>query len=75
MSNNEKRISGVIKGVNYSILKNNISSTGGISGTVIQPQTVIVQELSFSTHFDFPSIGEANKLYIATNKYKIYRVD
>lgn len=31
-----------------------------------------VEELHFSTHFDFPNVGEANKLYIATDEDKVY---
>ena len=31
--------------------------------------------LQFLTHFDFPNIGESNKLYIATDENKIYRFD
>ena len=31
--------------------------------------------LQFLTHFDFPNIGESDKLYIATDENKIYRFD
>lgn len=31
--------------------------------------------LQFLTHFDFPNIGDTNKLYIATDENKIYRFD
>lgn len=31
--------------------------------------------LQFLTHFDFPNIGDSNKLYIATDENKIYRFD
>jgi hypothetical protein len=31
--------------------------------------------LQFSDHFSFPNIGEADKLYIATDENRIYRYD
>lgn len=31
--------------------------------------------LQFLTHFDFPNVGESNKLYIAIDENKIYRFD
>ena len=31
--------------------------------------------LEFSTHFNFPNIGEPDKLYIATDENAIYRFD
>ena len=48
---------------------------GKVQGIVEKARTVYVQELSFKTYREFPNIGEADKLYIATDEDTIYRFD
>jgi hypothetical protein len=50
------------------------------SGSNGETRTQVVQlagysYLEFVSRFDFPNIGESNKLYIATNENKTYRWD
>ena len=50
------------------------------SGSNGETRTQVVQlagysYLEFASRFDFPNIGESNKLYIATNENKTYRWD
>lgn len=48
---------------------------GKIEGVVEKARTVYEQELRFRTYSEFPGIGEADKLYIATDEDTIYRFD
>lgn len=55
-------------------------STGGrvygkIQGIVSKPSTVYMHELVFKTYKEFPAIGEADKLYVATDEDTVYRFD
>lgn len=56
-------------------LKGTVVVSKSISGTVDKAQTVYVKELRFATYLEFPAVGEADKLYIATDKNSIYRYD
>lgn len=48
---------------------------GGISGAVKTAEQVAVTELSFASRFEFPNIGRADRLYIATDENAAYRFD
>lgn len=48
---------------------------GKIQGSVSKAQSIFVKELTFKNRFEFPSIGEANLLYIAIDENKLYRFD
>lgn len=48
---------------------------GTVQGVVEKAQRVYETELTFKTYKDFPSVGEADKLYIATDEELIYRFD
>lgn len=67
------KISGRIRSV--GTVGGNIRETSGMSGSINRPKTVYVKELHFSTHYEFPSIGDENKLYIATDENAQYRYD
>lgn len=56
-------------------LKGTVKVSHSIAGTVEKAQTVYVKELFFNTYLEFPAVGEADKLYIATDKNSIYRYD
>lgn len=56
-------------------VKGKISSGQAVRGNVGKAETVIVQEVSFNTRFEFPSIGESEIMYVATDENKIYRFD
>lgn len=46
-----------------------------ITGSVEKAEKVNVTELCFSNRFEFPNVGEPDKLYIATDENAIYRFD
>jgi hypothetical protein len=46
-----------------------------IDGIIGKAQKVYVKELVFSTHYEFPAIGDCDKLYIATDENAQYRYD
>lgn len=48
---------------------------GKVQGVVEKARTVYVKELSFRTYREFPNIGEADKLYIATDEDTTYCFD
>ena len=53
----------------------NLTLKGNIQGNLRNPDKVYVKELFFSTHYEFPAIGESDKLYIATDENASYRYD
>lgn len=59
----------------YGSIGGKVSTTAKVGGKVRSPDRVYVKELFFSTHYEFPSIGEADKLYIATDENAQYRYD
>ena len=68
----------VIKGgisAHSSIVTGKINSSNNINGSIAQPKTIYVEELEFKTYFEFPNIGEKNKIYIATDENAVYRFD
>lgn len=52
-----------------------IATKGRMNGKIGKAKTIYIKELYFSTHYEFPSIGEADKLYIATDENAQYRYD
>lgn len=56
-------------------IKAGISSKSKIAGNISKAENIYVTELIFSNHFEFPAIGEENKLYIAKDENAIYRFD
>lgn len=56
-------------------IKGNIKRISKISGNVARPETVYVRELDFKSRFEFPSVGDGQTLYIATDEDMIYRFD
>lgn len=67
------RISGRIRAAGN--ISGNIRETAGISGQIARPKTVCVKELYFANHYEFPAIGDGDKLYIATDENAQYRYD
>ena len=67
------KISGRIRSVGS--MAGSIHQAKGVQGNIGRPETVYVKELYFSTHYEFPSIGDENKLYIATDENAQYRYD
>lgn len=53
----------------------NCKSRHKVEGIVEKPHTVYVTELEFNSYKEFPNIGEADKLYIATDEDTVYRFD
>ena len=56
-------------------LGGDIGAKGRMSGRLGAAQKVYVKELVFGNRFEFPSVGEADKLYIAKDENAIYRWD
>lgn len=52
-----------------------ISAKGNVSGKLGRADRVNIKELTFANRFEFPSIGEADKMYIATDENAVYRYD
>lgn len=46
-----------------------------VEGKIEHPKTVYVRELRFANHYEFPSIGEEECLYIAKDENAVYRYD
>ena len=67
------RISGRIRAAGN--IGGNIRETAGVSGQIARPKTVYVKELYFANHYEFPAIGDGDKLYIATDENAQYRYD
>lgn len=66
-------ISGIIRksGNVYGIVEN----TETVNGDISKAENVYVKELVFKNYFEFPSIGEADKLYVAKDENATYRFD
>jgi hypothetical protein len=56
-------------------LDGSLAKSKNLFGDISIPQTAYVKELEFTTHYEFPAIGDSNTLYIATDENKIYRFD
>lgn len=56
-------------------LTGSVVPRGSVGGNVKAAQRVYVKELVFDNRFEFPSVGEADKLYIAKDENSIYRWD
>lgn len=56
-------------------LTGSVVPRGSVGGNVKAAQRVYVKELVFSTHYEFPAIGDGDKLYIATDENAQYRYD
>lgn len=56
-------------------LTGNVTVRGSLGGNIRAAQRVYVKELVFENRFEFPSVGEADKLYIAKDENTIYRFD
>ena len=59
----------------YGSIGGNVSTNANVGGKVRNPDRVYVKELFFSTHYEFPAIGDGDKLYIATDENAQYRYD
>lgn len=46
-----------------------------VGGKIERPETVYVRELRFANHYEFPSIGDSECLYIAIDENATYRYD
>lgn len=66
-------VSGIIRksGNVYGIVGN----TETVNGDISKAENVYVKELIFKNYFEFPSIGETDKLYIAKDNNATYRFD
>lgn len=53
----------------------NINGSGTIGGQIGKAQSVYVRELEFANRFEFPSIGNADMLYIALDEHAAYIFD
>lgn len=56
-------------------LTGSVVPRGSVGGNIRAAQRVYVRELVFDNRFEFPSVGEADKLYIAKDENSIYRWD
>ena len=56
-------------------LTGSVVPRGSVGGNIRAAQKVYVRELVFDHRFEFPSVGEADKLYIAKDENAIYRFD
>lgn len=66
--------------ISFNIKKSNtvspsISSKGNIRANLRNPDKVYVKELFFSNRFEFPAVGEGDKLYIARDEHMSYYFD
>ena len=52
-----------------------IGTSGGISGQIKVPEKVSEKEIVFANHYEFPSIGDSECLYIAVDENATYRYD
>ena len=52
-----------------------INGGGAVKGLLDKAQSVYVRELEFKNRFEFPSIGKADMLYIATDENAVYIFD
>ena len=68
-----KSISGSIHGINR--INANVNKINNIDGNINIPSKVYVKELEFKNHYEFPSIGDVNILYVAIDENRIYRYD
>lgn len=59
----------------YGSIGGKVSTTVKVGGKIRSPDRVYVKELFFSTHYEFPAIGDVDKLYIATDENAQYRYD
>lgn len=66
-------ITGSVKRI--SDISGNIGEKKSVTGNVARPETVYVRELDFKSRFEFPSVGDGQTLYIATDENMIYRFD
>lgn len=73
MNEQRGKIGGRISG--SAGLAGKVGNSNGIAGEVGKAQTQSVRELSFGTRFEFPTIGEPQLLYIATDENQSYRWD
>lgn len=53
----------------------NIGNNGIVDGSVSKAENIYVKELRFESRYSFPSIGESDKLYIATDENATYYFD
>ena len=66
--------------ISFNIKKSNtvspsLSSKGNIRANLRNPDKVYVKELFFSNRFEFPAVGEGDKLYIARDEHMSYYFD
>lgn len=54
-------------------IKSKFQTQQNIDGNINKATNVYVKELEFKNHYEFPAIGEPNKLYIAKDESAIYR--
>lgn len=52
-----------------------ITPRGKVRGDINAANRVYVKELRFANHYEFPSIGDSECLYIAKDENAIYRYD
>lgn len=66
--------------ISFNIKKSNaispsINSKRNIRADLRNPDKVYVKELFFSNRFEFPAIGDGDKLYIARDEHMSYYFD
>lgn len=66
--------------ISFNIKKSNtispsINSKGNVRANLRNPDKVYVKELFFSNRFEFPAVGEGDKLYIARDEHMSYYFD
>lgn len=52
-----------------------INTKGDVQAKLRNPDKVYVKELFFSNRFEFPAVGEGDKLYIARDEHMSYYFD
>ena len=56
-------------------ISGNIGNNGAVNGDIQKAENIYVKELRFESRYSFPSIGESDKLYIATDEKAVYYFD
>lgn len=56
-------------------LRGDFKSKDSVTGSIKVGDKVYIAKLIFANHFEFPSLGDPNTLYIATDEHKIYMFD
>ncbi len=57
------------------VIKGKIGNSGRITGKIKNPESVSEKEIRFANHYEFPTIGNSECLYVAVDEDITYRYD